>query len=228
MNEIGTLLSHFQAEFYPVVPIDANTDKLIILDLTAANTDLTTEIINDIERFSAYIEEYLEQNNARYAIGGYSEHRTMYSRSNLFDTDDEPRCLHLGLDIWGKPGTPVSAAMDGHVHSLAFNDRFGDYGATIILRHELENQTFYSLYGHLAIADLDLGIGMHIPKGSVFAHFGNPKENGWWPPHLHIQLIIDIGNCNGDYPGVCRYSEREKYLANCPDPDLICKVYRYV
>jgi hypothetical protein len=25
----------------------------------------------------------------------------------------------------------------------------------------------------------------------------------------------------GDYPGVCKYSERKKYLANCPDPDLI-------
>jgi hypothetical protein len=24
-----------------------------------------------------------------------------------------------------------------------------------------------------------------------------------------------------DYPGVCAYSEKDAYLANCPDPDLI-------
>jgi hypothetical protein len=26
---------------------------------------------------------------------------------------------------------------------------------------------------------------------------------------------------SGDYPGVCKYSEREKYLTNCPNPDLV-------
>jgi hypothetical protein len=27
----------------------------------------------------------------------------------------------------------------------------------------------------------------------------------------------------GDYPGVCRYSEKEVYLDNCPDPQIILK-----
>jgi hypothetical protein len=31
----------------------------------------------------------------------------------------------------------------------------------------------------------------------------------------------------GDYPGVCRYSEKERYLANCPDPDLVLQLNKY-
>ena len=32
----------------------------------------------------------------------------------------------------------------------------------------------------------------------------------------------------GDYPGVCRYSERDKYLANCPNPDLILQLEKHI
>jgi hypothetical protein len=63
--------------------------------------------------------------------------------------------------------------------------------------------------------------GQSITKGDWIAAFGEPAENGQWPPHLHFQIIIDMQGMKGDYPGVCKYSEREKYLANCPDPDLI-------
>jgi hypothetical protein len=30
----------------------------------------------------------------------------------------------------------------------------------------------------------------------------------------------------GDYPGVCRFSERKQWLDNCPDPDLILQMVR--
>jgi hypothetical protein len=69
---------------------------------------------------------------------------------------------------------------------------------------------------------------MHIKRGTAFAHFGEFHENGHWPPHLHLQLIIDIADHKGDYPGVCRYSEREIFLSNCPDPDLLARLDRFV
>lgn len=228
MKEISALLERHSERFHPLVPFDAEKDRLFVLDLTAANTELSADIVADTDRFSAYINLQLQKHDARYAIGGYGEHRTMYSRSAVFDGPEEPRRLHLGLDIWGEAGTPVFAALDGQVHSFAFNDHFGDYGATIILQHEIEGMIFYSLYGHLAVADLDLHEGQKIGQGQEFAHFGIPRENGWWPPHLHFQLIIDPGQKKGDYPGVCKYSERAQYLANCPDPDLIARLYRYV
>jgi len=36
-----------------------------------------------------------------------------------------------------------------------------------------------------------------------------------------MQLIFDMEGKEGDYPGVCRFSEREVYLHNCPDPGLL-------
>jgi murein DD-endopeptidase MepM/ murein hydrolase activator NlpD len=222
------VLAHVH-DLHPVVPFDPEKERLIPLDFTEKNQELTGDIINDVAAFSMYIEEKLGAAGARYGIGGYGEHRTVYSRSRVFDAADgeEPRRLHLGLDIWGDAGTPMFAALPATVHSFAFNDRYGDYGATIILRHELEGFVFYSLYGHLALKDLDLEAGMRVEQGQEFAHFGEPAENGHWPPHLHFQLMLDIGDAYGDYPGVCKYSEKDKYLANCPDPDLLARLWRY-
>ncbi|HRI22544.1 MAG TPA: peptidase M23, partial [Panacibacter sp.] len=69
--------------------------------------------------------------------------------------------------------------------------------------------------------------GKYINRGEVFGHFGLPAENGQWPPHLHFQVIIELEWKRGDYPGVCKKSEREKYLGNCPNPDLILNMMQY-
>jgi murein DD-endopeptidase MepM/ murein hydrolase activator NlpD len=214
---------------HPVVPFNAG-DKLLLMDFTAANTVLTDEILNNTEFFSRYVNDCLQNAGARYGIGGYLEHRTVYSRSSVFDggIGEEPRRLHLGVDIWGSAGTTVMAPLDGSVRSFAFNDHYGDYGATIILRHELPGLVFHSLYGHLALNDLHhLCRGKVIKAGEIIAHFGEPAENGHWPPHLHFQLIIDMEGKEGDYPGVSKLSEKEKYAANCPDPDIILGMIKH-
>ena len=221
------LLSKNLSSFYSVVPFDRKKDKLLQLDFTSANNQLTDEILLDTDAFTRYIKNLLG-NNYAYGIGGYNEHRTIYSRSSKFDSAGEPRRLHLGIDIWGNAGTSVFAPLDGRLHSFAFNNYYGDYGATIILSHQLEGVSFYTLYGHLSLRDLDgLQEGLPIAKGVEFAHFGEPPENGQWPPHLHFQVISDLSGKTGDYRGVCKYSERESYLFNCPDPDLILGMMQY-
>ena len=219
-------------QFAPVVPFDAGTDKLLLLDFTEKNKGLTEEILKDTTKFTAYINGLLAGAGARYGIGGYNEHRTVYSRSKVFDAPvpgEEPRRLHLGTDIWGKPYTAVMAPLDGIVHSFAFNNQFGDYGATIILSHQVNGYTFYTLYGHLSLSSLkNLYEGQNIRKGQVFAEFGIPYENGHWPPHLHFQIILDMENRKGDYPGVCRYSEKESWLKNSPDPDALLQMNKFI
>ena len=230
MKTLKDVLMAGEESFHAVVPFDPGVDKLVMMDFTIANNALTPEVLNDVGRFSTYVDDVLASAGARYGVGGYGEHRTIYSRSSVFNGDGngEPRRFHLGLDIWGEAGTPVYAALDSVVHSFAFNDHYGDYGATIILQHEWEGFSFYSLYGHLALTDLHLKEGQPIKKGEPFAHFGQPAENGQWPPHLHVQLIRSLDGAKGDYPGVCRYNEKETCLANCPDPDLICRLLRFV
>ena len=224
------MISKHKGNFFPVVPYEKG-DTMVQLDFTEKNTGLTNEILANTELFTNYINSTLNAAGAKYGLGGYAEHRTIYSRSKVFEGNEgeEPRRFHLGIDIWGKPYTKVMAPLDGIVHSFAFNNAFGDYGATIILTHNLEGVTFHTLYGHLSLNSLkNLREGQNIKGGDVFSEFGIPFENGQWPPHLHFQVVLDMEGHKGDYPGVCKFSEREKYLENCPDPDLIMNLMRYV
>ena len=221
------------ARFHPVVPFDPARDRLYPFDFTESglnenSRDLSAEDIADTERLAAYISRTLRAHGTRYGFGGYAEHRTLYARSKHFDSGEEPRRLHLGVDIWGPAGTKVMAPLDGIVHSFAFNNNDSDYGATLILTHQLEGVGFHTLYGHLSLNSLkNLYEGKRVTGGEVIAEFGMRFENGNWPPHLHFQLIADMQGWKGDYPGVCRYSERDRWLANCPDPDVILRLRQY-
>ncbi|MEP6949215.1 MAG: peptidoglycan DD-metalloendopeptidase family protein [Ginsengibacter sp.] len=231
-NNLSDRLKKNTKHFHPVVQFDPGKEKLIQFDFTEKNAGLKSVNIDDSESFSKYINHLLQNENAKFGFGGYNELRTLYTHINIFNRnvsesmtgqpEEEPRRLHLGVDIWGKEGTEIFAPWGGMVHSFAFNDSFGDYGATIILLHQLDGLPFFTLYGHVSLADLqNIREGAYISRGQKFAHFGKPEENGHWPPHLHFQVIQDITPYKGDYPGVCKFSEKKKYLSNCPDPNLI-------
>ena len=232
-SQLENVLKKNQTGFRSVVDFNAATDKLLLLDFTSKNEELAGELIADTAKFSQYISNKLSAAHATYGIGGYGEDRVLYQRSNHFESTDlsgtPARSIHLGIDIWGPAGTKVFVPIGGTVHSFAYNDNFGDYGATIILQHQLETVVFHTLYGHLSVADLvNMQEGKYISRGELLAHFGEPKDNGDWPPHLHFQIIHDMRVSKGDYPGVSTISEREKYLKNCPDADLILNMMQYV
>lgn len=215
---LNELLKKHSTGFASVVPFDKQQQKVYSFDFTASNPDLAQLDLTDTPAFSNYVSEVLKQNNATYGVGGYLEHRVLYSRSTHFDAQEEPRRLHLGVDIWGEVETPVFAPLEGKVHSFAFNNNFGDYGHTIILEHTLEEVVFFTLYGHLSKASIQgLREGMPIEKGQKFAYFGNFEENGSWPPHLHFQVMSDMLGKSGDFPGVAKFSEQEYWASICAD-----------
>lgn len=230
------ILAKYQHLFHPVVPFNSGTDALLKLNLTDTNPALNANIYNNQTLLTQYINDALSESHARYGIGGYMENRNLYTAHELFTSSVHyrtslgatgPRTLHLGIDIWGEAGTPVFAPWGGSLHSAAFNNTPGDYGATIVLQHQLDGVIFYTLYGHLSKADLIFSENQYIHLGEEFGHFGKPEENGQWPPHLHFQIIMDMEMKEGDYPGVCRPADRNYYEANCPNPDLILNLMQY-
>lgn len=219
---ISALLQRHQFGYHPVVRFNPATLSSARVDLSLQSGLLPSGVAGDLADFTARMEALRASRGVDFLFGGYNELRDFYQRSELFDAGEEPRRLHLGVDIWGPVGTPVYAFMGGMVHSVAYNEAFADYGATMILLHQLEGVSFYSLYGHISKRDIAaVAPGQYVVRGQEIAHFGEPEENGQWPPHLHFQLILDMGGRQGDYPGVCRFSEREEWLANSPDPAAV-------
>jgi murein DD-endopeptidase MepM/ murein hydrolase activator NlpD len=207
-----------------VVDYNPAVDSLYTFDFTDTNTELSPADVADTQKFSNWVNAKLAAGNYKYGTGGYMEHRTLYARSALFDTGQEPRRLHLGVDIWAPAATPVYAPFSGTIHSFQNNDHFGDYGPTIILQHNLDGLILFSLYGHLSCASLDdLYEGKPIALNQQIATLGSQTENGHWPPHLHFQLMFDMEGKKGDYPGVGQYSAMAQLRLNIPDPDLVLR-----
>ncbi|GAB2450715.1 hypothetical protein GCM10011375_36020 [Hymenobacter qilianensis] len=224
MTELSQLLQRHQAQFGPVLPIDLNSPEVCRLDFTDRNPRVVSADLRDTAAFEVLVAELLEAQEGLIGVGGYLENRIIYRRSpGLFgDPTVHPRSLHLGVDVWVRAGTPVWSPLPATVHSLADNENFGDYGPTVILEHELEGTTFYTLYGHLGRREVALlRPGMLVEPGVTFAEVGPHPENGDWPPHLHFQVIADMQGRQGDFPGVAPLEEREKWAALCPNPNLI-------
>lgn len=195
------------------------------IDLSSYNIDLNNYNIQNPTQCQSYINTILKKHSAEIAFGGYLEKRSIYSDKSNFTSGKNARNIHLGIDFWTKAGSKVIAPLDGIVHSFKNNKTDGDYGPTIILRHELPNLTFHTLYGHLSLASLDnLCLGKSFKKGDTLATLGTPDINVNYAPHLHFQLVVDMEGKEGDYPGVCTNDSLAFYSKNCPDPNLLLQI----
>ena len=212
----------------PTTVIDSNIElsKYIVLDLSVTNSELIANKPENADDFELFISNFLKKNNAEVAFGGYIEGRTLYQRSTIFKNDSiSERNIHIGLDLWTKVGTRVIAPIDGKVHSFKNNIGLGDYGPTIILEHTVENEIFYTLYGHLSLESIEnLSVGTFFNKGEQIGNLGSSDVNGDYAPHLHFQIIHNIEAYFGDYPGVCSTNDLNFYIENCPDPNLLLKI----
>ncbi len=226
------------------------------LDLSVGSPDLGTYAdIEDAEKLHQRIQAQIEaatpirnlQSAIRNGIGRYDETRPFYTTdAYAVEGNDGPewRTVHIGLDVFLPPGTPVHAPLDGIVHSFKDNANDRDYGPTIILEHHLISDfglriadsgsaeseirnpkseiVFYTLYGHLSRKSLEgLAIGQKVAAGEAFCEIGPMPENGNWTPHLHFQVMLDLMGWEGDFPGVAFPRWREVWKSICPDPWLL-------
>lgn len=209
---------------WPAASVIKADGTYIPVDLSVNNPDLPVGATADA--FEDFLDDFLKNNTASVAYGGYLEHRNLYRRSGIFNGDESaPRDIHIGLDLWAKAGTEIHAPLDGKVHSFAYNVGLGNYGPTIILEHDINGIRFYTLYGHLSVESIEeLEIGDTYKAGQVLATLGDASVNGDYAPHLHFQIIKDIEGNFGDYPGVCSATDLDFYQSNCPDPNLLLKL----
>lgn len=225
--DVARWLEANAGSFGPVVEPDPRAHPPLVFDLGAGSLDLGRfSYSQDPGEVEALIAARLQETGRKTALGRYNEARTAYTgRGFEVRRDDaaEMRTVHLGIDLFLPPGSPVLAPLDGEVHSLADNAASQDYGPTVILEHHpADGPAFYSLYGHLSRTSLAaLRKGAPLRKGERFAAVGPTSENGGWPPHLHFQVIADMLGFVGDFPGATVPSRRSLWLSLCPDPNLV-------
>ena len=224
-EQVVAVLAKHRDRIASVVPFDFAAGALAVFDFSSANRELELIPVNDVAAFTEYLFETIVDHHVPVGIGRYAEDRVLYRHSPLFDGDIERRSVHLGIDLFVAGGTPVFSPLAARVHSLADNDRLGDYGPTVILEHTLDGITFFTLYGHLSRDSLErLAAGDRLEPGDEVGAVGEHHENGGWPPHLHFQIITDLLDHTGDFPGVAAPGTRTRWLELSPDPNLILRI----
>ncbi len=212
----------------PVVATDFSRGRTLILDFSVGSLEFgDLREMGDVPRFTGLLQSRMREAGAEVAIGGYNEARAVYT-SEPFKIDSDEieswRTVHLGIDLFQEPGSPVFAPMAGTVHSFQNNAGALDYGPTIILEHDPGSGCgkFYTLYGHLTPDSLaGLSEGKPFARGDRIGSIGRYPDNGGWAPHLHFQIICDMLGKKGDFPGVASPDAREIWLSLCPDPNLV-------
>ena len=183
--------------------------------------------IEDLDVFQFKIERLQKKNQEKIIAGGYLEPRSIYSSNSyekIGNNGDESRTIHLGLDFWLPSGTQVSAMFDGDVVTAINDSGNKEYGGLIILKHQVNDFIFYTLYGHNTVKSvLKYKVGDKIKKGDIIAEIANYPENGNWAPHLHFQIMLSMLNYEIDFPGVCYFSQMDVWRDLCPDPNLLFK-----
>lgn len=159
------------------------------------------------------------------ALGRYLEPRPLYTNKIFASETDHGmrwRTYHLGVDLFLPENTPVYAPLEGKIFSVYNNANELDYGYTVIIRHEAQHYTFFTLYGHLHHSCISkLQEGNRVEQGSLLGHIGDPESNGGWPPHLHFQVISNILDYQHDFPGVAAVEDLTVWKALSPNPSLL-------
>jgi len=211
----------------PILDTDLRTAPCVVFDLSVGSTLLGADSsASETENLSEAIFRRMKSAKALVGVGRYNEARLLYT-SPLFGASENPtderRTIHLGIDLFAAPGTPVHAPLVGVIHAVAINTAPLDYGPLVIVRHATSDSLeFFTLYGHLARDTFDaLQVGQRITRGQQFAHIGDVHENGGWTPHLHFQIVVDLLEHRTDFPGVAPASQRNVWTSLSPDPNIL-------
>ena len=113
--------------------------------------------------------------------------------------------LHEGIDIASierdqnnEPTDPVLAVFKGTVVHVNRNIAASTYGKYVVLYHNLNGFSFYSLYAHLSEIGRNIQIGIQLNGGKKLGILGrtaNTREKiENWRAHLHFEIGVQINS----------------------------------
>ncbi|MGB8951391.1 MAG: aminotransferase class III-fold pyridoxal phosphate-dependent enzyme [Candidatus Aminicenantales bacterium] len=221
-----------RTRFFPVIKGTLSPEKRAVLDLSPGSPLFQdAAFLSERRVFASIISGELAGKGVRIGIGRYAEPRLIQTHDETAVGGQKPHregVVHLGMDIFAGPGTPMCVPLQGTVHLVQNKRKDKTKGSlTVILEHRADNGkiVFYTLYRHLSRKSLAaLSPGRTVRRGERVGKIAETVENGGWPPHLHFQVILDPLSLGLDFPGTALYPERQVWLGLCPDPNLILNV----
>lgn len=193
-----------------------------VFDFSSSNPKTLEYNLTDFDVFDQMIFEELYASSAQWGIGRYLEERKNLLRlySNIIQ---EKRYYHLGLDIVVPYDIPMYAPLNAEVYKIGKETQIGNYGGFVILKHCVNQVTFYSFYGHLKTPH-SISEGDQIKAGQEFARIGKESDSGGWFCHVHLQILteraVDEGYLDWGYispdlmPMVASYFPSPYFLFN--------------
>ena len=205
-NRITAWLRQRTGSFAEILGPDLPAAHSAILDQSFASLicgDNPEQFDPDV--YSSRIGEAIQQMGKRLAIGRYGEPRPLSKEPDVggWNVPLHPRrTRHLGIDLFAPAGTHVHAPLAGEVMLARWLPERSDYGGLVVLHHRTDSgEAFEALYGHLARTSVEaLQTGQKVEESQAFAVLGDPAENGGWPSHLHIQLLVEGIDDSGTIP----------------------------
>ena len=158
-----------------------------VFDFSSKNPKTLEYNLNDFKAFNDDIFNELKNSGMSWGIGKYLEERRNILRGSI-NIINEKRIYHLGLDIIVPYSSIVFCPLDGTVYKLGKETQKGNYGGYLVIKHEIKDQTFYSLYGHLKTPH-KVKLGQELVAGQELGKIGKESDSGGWFCHLHLQII---------------------------------------
>lgn len=111
-----------------------------------------------------------------------------YGNRNNPETGSDTE-FHKGIDMSAYWQAPVMSIADGVVEKV--HTGINDYGNYIIIRHETDTETFYSMYAHMH--DIFKFKGQSVKQGAVIGRQGGDPDKDENPgrstgSHLHFEI----------------------------------------
>ena len=220
-------LKENKGTFFPITGMDLGAEGVEVFDWSVGSLEMGGfDDIADVGLSTHKTFERMAATGVNVGIGRYNEPRAVYTTPKYAvpgNNGPEMRTIHIGIDIFLAPGSPLYAPLDGRVFAIVNDVGDKEYGPLVILEHNPEpDLIFYTLYGHNSMSTMGLLYpGVPVERGQQIAYVGDFPENGNWVPHSHFQIITDMLGYTNDYPGVALASQREVWLSLCPDPNLM-------
>lgn len=95
----------------------------------------------------------------------------------------------LGIDlvVVSKSEPRICAVMEGKVVvAKALNTSYGNH---VIIEHQLEDITFYTLYGHMKQGSIMVAEGSNVEKGQILGIMGSTGNSTG--NHLHFEVRLN-------------------------------------